>query len=166
MFRIENGQHPHVSRSDNPKEAITASLKILQKHLSSYAAKDMTVRLDGEDLSGDYCMLEALNIRYIGPNLDLVPRAQTNDGLLDVVLVRKGEQAKLSRYISDRIHNRRSRPSLTVRQGRHLQIEWKSSAVHLDDMPWPKDQSAKQTLSGALDIKMDAGALVFFQPSK
>ena len=109
-------------------------------------------------------MLEALNIRYIGPNLELVPRAQTNDGLLDVVLVSKGEQAKLRQYISDRLKNKRSRAKLTVHQGRHLQIEWKSSPVHLDDKPWPEKTKTKARLSNAIDIKTDPGALVFLKP--
>ena len=164
MFRIENGQHSQVEHSEDPDEEIDAVLKVLKKQLSSYPAKDLTVRLDGRDLSGDYYMLEALNIRYIGPNLDLVPGAQINDGLLDVVFVSKGEQAKLSQYISDRLKNKRSRVKLTVRQGRHLQVEWKSSPVHIDDKPWPEDQDGRPALSNAIDIKTDPGALVFLQP--
>jgi diacylglycerol kinase (ATP) len=164
MFRIENGQHSHVSHSEDPEEEISAALKVLKKQLSSYPSKDLTVRLDGQDLSGDYYMLEAMNIRYIGPNLDLVPRAQINDGLLDVVFVPKGEQAKLSQYISDRINHKRSRVNLTARQGRHLQVEWKSSPVHIDDKPWPEDADGHRILSNAIDIKTDPGALVFLKP--
>src|SRR5215510_14614012 len=126
MFRIENGHHSQVEQTEDP-EKIDAVLKVLKKQLSSYPSKDLTVRLDGQDLSGDYYMLEALNIRYIGPNLELVPGAQTNDGLLDVVFVSKGEQVKLHQYISDRLKNKRARAKLTVHQGRHLQVEWKSS---------------------------------------
>lgn len=164
MFRIENGQHSQVKHSEDPEEEIDAVLEVLKKQLSTYPSKDLTVRLDGQDLSGDYYMLEALNIRYIGPNLELVPRAQTNDGLLDVVLVSKGEQAKLRQYISDRLKNKRSRAKLTVHQGRHLQIEWKSSPVHLDDKPWPEKTKTKARLSNAIDIKTDPGALVFLKP--
>jgi diacylglycerol kinase (ATP) len=164
MFKIENGQHPHVSRSEDPEEEISAALKVLEKQLSSYPSKDLTVRLDGRDLSGEYYMLEAMNIRYIGPNLDLVSRAQTNDGLLDVVLVAKGEQAKLSQCISDRLKHKRSRVKLTVHQGRHLQVEWKSSPVHIDDKPWPEDGNAHPVFSHAIDIKTDPGAIVFLKP--
>ena len=164
MFGIENGQHAHVSRSEDPEEEISAALKVLKKQLSSYPSKDLTIRLDGQDLSGDYYMLEAMNIRYIGPNLDLVPRAQINDGLLDVVFVAKGEQTKLSQYISDRLKHKRSRVNLTVHQGRHLQVEWKSSPVHIDDKPWPEEENANWVLSNAIDIKTDPGALVFLKP--
>jgi diacylglycerol kinase (ATP) len=164
MFRIDDGQHPHVLHAEDPEAEISAALKVLKKQLSSYPAKELTVRLDGRDLSGDYYMLEALNVRYLGPNLDLVPRGETNDGLLDIVLVAKGEQAKLRRYISDHLRNKRSRVNLTVRQGRHLQIEWKSSQVHIDDMTWPEDKNAHRVISMAIDIKTDPGALVFLKP--
>ena len=164
MFGIDNGQHPHVLRSEDPEEEINAALKVLKKQLSSYPAKKLTVRLDGQDLSGDYYMLEALNVRYIGPNLNLVPRAEINDGLLDVVFVSKEEQAKLRQYISDRLRHKRSRVNLTVRQGRHLQVEWKSSPVHIDDTAWPEDEDTDRVLSIAIDIKTDPGALVFLKP--
>jgi diacylglycerol kinase family enzyme len=165
MFQIKNGEHPGPSRSDDPKEEINAVLKVLKRQLSNYPSKDLTVRLDGQDLSGDYFLLEALNVRYIGPNLDLVPHAKINDGLLDVVFVAKDEQGKLKRYISDRLKHKHSRVSLTIHRGRHLQVEWKSSPVHIDDTPWPEDKDGSPVLSNAIDIKTDPGALVLLIPS-
>jgi diacylglycerol kinase (ATP) len=164
MFRIDDGQHPHVLRAEDPEEENTEALKVLRKQLSTYPSKNLTVRLDGQDLSGDYYMLEAMNIRYIGPNLDLVPRAEINDGLLDVVLVAKGEQAKLRQYISDHMAQRRPRVKLTRRQGRHLQVEWKRSQMHIDDMTWPEEKNANRLPSFAIDVKIDPGALVFLKP--
>ncbi|HEY7321007.1 MAG TPA: diacylglycerol kinase family protein [Candidatus Binatia bacterium] len=163
MFKIENGHHPHVTRSADPEDSLSEALKALKKQLSSYPSKELTVRLDGQDLSGDYYMLEAMNIRFIGPNLDLVPGAEINDGLLDVVFVPKDQQAKLSQYIGDRLRGKRSRARLKVRQGRHLQVEWASSPIHLDDRPWPQDENTCPVLSNAIDIKIDPGALVFLK---
>jgi diacylglycerol kinase (ATP) len=164
MFQIEDGEHPHLSQAEEPEEHINASLKLLRNQLSSYSSKRLTVRLDGKDLSGDYLLLEALNIRYIGPNLDFVPRAKINDGRLDVVFVSKDEQSKLRQYISDHLKHKRSRVSLTVRRGRHLQLEWEKSPVHIDDMPWPEEKDRTSIPSNAVDIKTDPGALVFLTP--
>jgi diacylglycerol kinase (ATP) len=165
MYRIDGGHHPHVLRAEDPEQENSEALKVLRKQLSNYPAKELTVRLDGQDLSGVYYMLEALNVRYMGPNLDLVPRAETNDGVLDVVLLAKGDKAKLRQYISDRIRHKRSRAGVAVHQGRHLQVEWKGSLVHIDDTPWPEDEDADQLPSFAVDIKIDPGALVFLKPS-
>ena len=164
MFQIDNGKHLHPSDTDDPEEEINAVLKVLKKQLSKYPSKDLTVRLDGQDLSGDYLLLEALNIRYIGPKLDFVPRAEINDGLLDVVFVSKDEQTKLGRYISDRLKYKRSRVNLTIRRGRHLQVEGERSPVHIDDLPWPENKDGTSIPSNAIDIKIDPGALVFLTP--
>lgn len=163
MFQIENGAHSHTSHADDPEEEMNAVLKVLKKQLSKYRPKHLTVRLDGQDLSGDYFLLEASNIRYIGPRLDLVPRADINDGLLDVVFVSKAEQAKLGQYMSDRLQKKPPRGILTIRRGRHLQVEWEISPIHIDDMPWPEDEDSCPMRSNAIDIKIDPGALVFLK---
>lgn len=162
MFQIDNGAHPHTE-SEDPEEEIKSVLKVLKEQLSKYRWKDMTVRLDGEDLSGKYFLLEALNVRYLGPRLDLVPRAEINDGLLDVVFVSKPEKTRLSRYITNRLEHKPPRGSLTVRRGRHLQVEWEISPVHIDDMLWPEDGDDCPIRSNAIDIKIDPGALVFLK---
>ena len=163
MFQIEDGNR-QVSDSKDPDAEIKSVLNLLKKQLQNYSSKKLTVRLDGDDLSGDYVLLEALNLRYIGPNLELVPRAEFNDGFLDIVFVSKSEQSKLSRYVSDRMKLKPSRVNLTIRRGRHLQLEWDSSPVHIDDMPWPDGGKAPAVLSNAVDVKVDPGALVFLVP--
>jgi diacylglycerol kinase family enzyme len=150
--------------SDDSKKVIRTAVSFLKNQIKNYPPKGMTVRLDGHDVSGEYVLLEALNIRYIGPNLDLVPRADINDGFLDVVFVTKSERAKLGKYLSNRINGRNSRVNLTVRRGRHLQIELKNSRIHIDDTAWPKDKDRTALRSNAIDIKIDPGALVFLIP--
>jgi diacylglycerol kinase family enzyme len=164
MFKIENGEHPHPPTSEDAEEEIETVLKLLKNQLAKFSSRDLTVRLDGKDLSGNYFLLEALNVRYVGPKLDLVPSAEINDGLFDVVFVSKKERAKLGLYIADRLKHKRSRVSLTIRRGRHLQVERESSPVHIDDMPWPEDRESSPVLSNAIDVKIEPGALVFLQP--
>jgi diacylglycerol kinase family enzyme len=164
MSRLDGRETLDSAHSDDSKKEIRTAVRILKNQLKNISPKDMTVRLDGRDVSGDYVLLEALNIRYIGPNLDLVPRADINDGYLDVVFVTKNERAKLSRYLSNRINGTNSRANLTVRRGRHLQIELKDSPIHIDDTPWPKGKDRTALRSNAIDIKIDPGALVFLIP--
>jgi diacylglycerol kinase family enzyme len=166
MSRLQRPKNVDLAHLDDPEKVLRAILKILKDKLENYPSKDMMVKLDGEDMSGDYVLLEALNIRYIGPNLDLVPRADINDGFLDIVFVTKRERAKLSKYLSNRMNGKNSRANLTIRQGRHLQIEWKNSPIHIDDMPWPKDKDRTPLHSNAIDIKIDPGALVFLAPAE
>lgn len=164
MSQLDAKENKQLADSGEPKQVINSVLKILKKQLQRSQPKKMTVRVDGEDVSGEYVLLEALNIRYIGPNLDLVPRANINDGFLDVVLVPTRERAKLGSYIADLTKRKRARPNLTIRRSQHLQIEWESSPVHIDDTPWPEEDERVPVQSNAIDVKVQPAALVFLIP--
>jgi hypothetical protein len=62
------------------------------------------------------------------------------------------------------LEHKRSRIGLSIQRGRHLQVEWQGSPVHLDDRPWPEENDKNPVLSNAVDIKIDPGALVFLTP--
>jgi diacylglycerol kinase (ATP) len=99
MARLDGSKIIDVAGTDDPPTVLRTVLKVLRKQLEEHPATEITVRLDGKE-SGDYVLLEAMNVRYIGPNLDLVPRADINYGLLDVVVVGSGERGKLKPYFS------------------------------------------------------------------
>jgi diacylglycerol kinase (ATP) len=164
MFQIDASNEKQLAHADDPEEEINSVLKILKGRLRDFRANELNVRLDGEELSGRYVLLEALNVRFIGPNLNFAPEADTKDGLLDVITVPHGERAELSRYLSGRIDGTQSLLKLPRRRGSHLQIEWESSPVHIDDMRWPEDHKDVTVKSHAITIKVDAGALVFLIP--
>jgi diacylglycerol kinase family enzyme len=153
-------------RSEKPEKVIPAVMKILNDQVDHFPAQNMAVHLDGKDVSGDYVMLEALNIRYIGPNLDLVSAAQMNDGFFDVVFVTRRDRSKLRKHISDRLAGKKTRGTLTVRRGQHLQIEWENSPIHIDDMTWPTEKDRTPLKSNAIDIRIDPAALVFLAPEE
>ncbi|MGH7827276.1 MAG: diacylglycerol/lipid kinase family protein [Candidatus Binatia bacterium] len=141
MYRLDARDNIDLAHADDTEKKITSVLELLQGRLQSCAAKALQLTIDDHDLSGQYVLVEVMNIRSIGPNLCLAPDADPGDGLLDVVLVPKGEENKLSRYLSDCIAGKPSSPDLTVRKGRRLQFEWEGSVVHIDDEVWPEDGS-------------------------
>lgn len=63
-------------------------LKLIADTLEKYEPRHFDVDVDGEDLSGDYLLVAAMNVRSFGPALGFAPHARIDDGLLDVVLVR------------------------------------------------------------------------------
>ena len=152
--------------SEKTAQIANSPVRTVKEQLRRLAPKKMTVRLDGEDLSGDYFLLEAMNIRYIGPNLDLAPGAETNDGLLDVAFVTSKERRKLNAYLRSLLERKGMRPNLTIRRGRHLQIEWESSPVHIDDMLWPQKDDENPVKLNAIHIDVEPAALVFFIPKR
>jgi diacylglycerol kinase (ATP) len=166
MFHLDVSKKKKLKAADDPEEELRAALDLLHSELGKLDPKPISVRLDGKDFSGQYVLLEALNVRFVGPNLDLAPEADTQDGLLDLVAIPFRKRADLAKYLKG--WNRESAPMSKSRRhrGRLLQIEWDGSPVHLDDSAWPDAGKPLPVTSHAITIQMEPGALVFMTPAK
>ena len=162
MFRIDGAKAKELEKAEDPEAEMASVLKMLKVSLRNLKNKELTIRLDGKDLSGEYVLIEALNVRFIGPNLHLAPQADIKDGFLDIVTVPHRQRAKLNKYLSRRIHGDAVLHGFPSHRGRHLQIELDSSPVHIDDMRWPQEGVALK--SHAITIQVEPGALVFLTP--
>jgi diacylglycerol kinase family enzyme len=167
VARLEAQKNVDPPEEVGRKAEIKSVLRILKDEIHKHRPKKLKIRLDDQDLSGEYIMLEALNIRYVGPNLDLVPGADTNDGLLDVVLLSRREQGKLRTYLTKTLAGGPANANLSVRQGRHLQLKWDDDfPVHIDDKAWPTGKDRKPVRQKDIDIKVGAHAVVFLTPRR
>ena len=164
MSRLHARDNIDLSHLDDTQIKITSVLQILKQRLRNYPAKKLTVTLDGRDVSGEYILLEAMNIKHIGPNLHLAPEADPGDGFLDIAVVSAAERDHLSRYLSDSVENKLSSPDCTVRRGRHLQVRWDGFAVHIDDEVWPGKDSTIPASSTIIDINASCYTLEFLAP--
>lgn len=159
ILNIKRRKDPKLAAAASREDEITRVLEIFKEQVQKHRAKKIQVRLDDEDLSDDYILIQASNIRYIGPNLDLAPGADTNDGLLDVVLIRQGEEDKLSRYLNSCISRKDAKAKLTVHRGRHLEIEANGSPIHIDDKAWSPEK--RRTQSKPLNIEIGSHSVLF-----
>jgi diacylglycerol kinase family enzyme len=161
MYRLDATDNADLAHLEDTKERVESVLQILQERLSSFTPNKLKVTLDGRDISGEYILLEVMNISYIGPNLCLAPHANPSDGLLDIVFVSKDERDNLSRCLSHCMEGKLVQPILTIRKGQQLQIEWDGSTTHIDDEVWP-DKGAEFPLSvSAIDVTVKRHALEF-----
>ena len=141
-------------------EKVAHALRLMGERLSRFAARSLKLELDGRDLSGDYLMIEAMNMQFVGPNLHLVPDCDPTDGRLDVVLVGESEREELRRYLSRASGEDARPPRFTIHRGEHLTIAWQGEMMHVDDRAWPSadiDEAAGHTIhlrvkSEALDV--------------
>ncbi len=164
MSRLNAKSNFPIAHLDDTSEKIMSVLEIIRSRLEKYPANWLNVTLDGQDLSGEYVLLEAMNIRCVGPNLCLAPDADPGDGLLDIVVASKHEQDQIDRYLSDRIEGKSTSPGLTVRKGRHVRIEFKEVPVHIDDDLWP-DEGWPLPASTTIEIKLDCECLQMLIPA-
>ena len=164
MSRLHSKHHTNLAHLDDAEIKITSVLHILKERLRNYVPKKLQLNLDGQDLSGEYILVEVLNIKHIGPNLHLAPEADPSDGLLDVVLVRPTEQDDLSKYFSDAPKNKSSTPELPVNRGSRLKIAWDGFLVHIDDESWPAPNSDLPLSLESIEVKAEGQKLEFLAP--
>jgi len=86
---------PKKAKGKHAVGAVDGALQRLKEAAERYEPLEVAAALDGKDISGRYVLLEAVNLRYVGPSLFLSPDALAGDGLLDVVMVTEAERARL-----------------------------------------------------------------------
>jgi diacylglycerol kinase family enzyme len=142
---------------------IVYALQMLKDRLQGCPPVTVSATLDGDDLTGEYVLFEAMNMRYIGPNLYLAPHGEPGDGLLDVVMVTLAERERLLEYLSSWQSGEARRAALPTRRGRHLVMQWTDFHVHVDDDIWP-EEGAKLPAPARIDIKLEAQVLKVLVP--
>jgi diacylglycerol kinase (ATP) len=165
MYRLDSRDNVDLAHADDTEEKLTSVLEILRERLQSSPVKTLKLMLDGRDLSGDYLLMEVMNVKCIGPNLYLAPEADPGDGFLDVVLLSKGEEDRLRRYLSACIEGKPCSPDLSVHRGQHLQMEWEGSVIHIDDEVWPDKALTSPPPTTIVDVKLNSGSLEFLTSS-
>lgn len=120
--------------SGSPEEELKVALTMLHEIVEDYKGRECTITVDGEKFSGQYLLIEVLNIKSVGPNLNLAPGASVSDGLLDVILVPVSQREKLAAYVYDRLdHGKDALFFGTSIQGAEITIEWRGKLLHADD---------------------------------
>ncbi|AFZ37340.1 diacylglycerol kinase catalytic region [Stanieria cyanosphaera PCC 7437] len=108
-------------------------LNAFKAMLGNYRAQTWQVTLDGQDCSGRYLLIEAMNIQNIGPNICVAPSADPGDGYFDVVFVSEEERKTFEHYLASCLNGEEKVPNFTIRRGKHLQLLWEGSEVHATD---------------------------------
>jgi diacylglycerol kinase (ATP) len=65
MYRLDATDNADLAHLDGTREKVASVLQVLKDRLSSFTPNHLKVTLDGRDISGEYIMLEAMNISYI-----------------------------------------------------------------------------------------------------
>jgi diacylglycerol kinase (ATP) len=121
-----------VEEPDSRDEELHRDLNFLRMSLDTTRSHHRHIVLDGEDLSGDYFLVEIMNISCLGPNLCLAPHASPGDGRLDVVLLGEDERALFERFLDRMRSGEAPGEELPVRSGRRLEVRWDGAPLHVD----------------------------------
>ncbi len=129
--RGENGQYKTLFSKNDAH--LMPGLHALAEHLPDFKAKAFEVTIDGMKVSGDFLLLEAMNMPYLGPNLHLGRDADPGDGKLDFVLLGEEHRREFADYIRHRLEGGKDAPNLTAMKGKRLHCTWRGSKLHIDD---------------------------------
>ncbi len=154
------GRKPKKQKGKHAAKTVDGALRRLSEQAEDCEVLDIAARLDGKDISGRYLLLEAVNLRYVGPSLFLAPDAEPGDGLLDVVLVGEAERPRLIRYLDRWQDNRERLAVLPTLRGRKLELEWTGVPLHIDDKLRPKKSAGPDEVAGMVQVSVGAAVEV------
>lgn len=149
---------PIMQRFDRLRDLIPRMLETLE-------TRSYSIEADGRDLSGDYLLVEAMNVRSIGPRLQLAPAADPGDGMLDLVLIGAADAERFGRDLEAWFDHRPGGPAWGVTRARRIVIEGDRVAWHLDDalQPEPEPGGLPRRVSAMVTIEA-AGAVELVVP--
>ncbi len=134
IFPVLMKSMKELNEPDTPEEKLKMALETLHGIIDNYHAKECRLEIDGVDHSGKYLMAEVMNIRSIGPGLNLNGDADVGDGLLEVILLGEDKRKAFSAYIADRISSAAHKDyDLPVIRGKSIKIAWEDEHAHVDD---------------------------------
>ncbi len=165
MRRLDKRGNVDLAQANHVEEKLMSVLELLKHRLRRFRPRELRMTFDDYDLSGEYILVEALNIGCVGPNLYLAPQADPSDGLFDLVSVKKSEADRLARYLTDCIEGKVCAVDLNVRRGKHLRIDWEGSPVHIDDEAWPQSDSTTGKGTKVIDARLNPDCVELLLPS-
>lgn len=153
-----------ANKDKSPEGVVDGALRRLQDMTVHCEALEIAAALDGKDISGRYLLFEAINLRYVGPNMFLAPDGKPGDGQLDVVLVTEEERVRLLEYLNKWQENRERLAVLPTRRGRRLQMEWTGFELHIDDKLHPRKKAESHEMCGIVEARIQTEAVEFLVP--
>jgi diacylglycerol kinase (ATP) len=143
---------------DNKKTVeaeLQAVLQALHEFIFGFEPRKCTLEIDGKDYTGEYLLVEVMNINSIGPNLMFAPDADSSDGLLDVVLVSEKNKEQVGTYILKKLKGEEEKLPLPTIKAKTVRITWDGTKAHADDL------LIKLTPFAEVRISVNAGLIKF-----
>lgn len=123
---------PH-DESTEADSRLALAVRRYRDVLSELEAVRWEVSIDGAPHSGEYLLLEILNICSVGANVVLAPEADPSDGMFEVVAATESDRPHIAEYLERRIQGRAARLELPIRRARRVEIHgW--VRMHVDDV--------------------------------
>jgi diacylglycerol kinase family enzyme len=138
-------------------EKLLFQADILRTLLAKSQAETWEMVIDGEEIRGDFLLVEVMNVDRVGPSLHLSPGADPGDGELNILLVADEDRVILQEALDAAAEGRTPSLPLKTRHCQRVQILWTGSEVHTDGHVWT---TQKNTLSKVQSPERSAPSLL------
>ncbi len=133
--------------NEPPSEKLQRTLRVMLEIITKYKAQKATIKLNGMKIKGSFLLLELMNIKAVGPCIEVAPQADPGDGYLDLIVIPEKSREEFKTYIQTLIelNSTSSNPeeftitpsdlenfATTIRL-KKLKIKSKASSLHIDD---------------------------------
>jgi diacylglycerol kinase (ATP) len=142
----------------SPEEELQLVIEILHDLVHEYEPKKYTLEIDGVDHSGEYLLVEVMNTRSIGPNLELAPASDPGDGYLEVVMIDETQRASLLNYLRKKRKGSKDPFACPTHKAKKVVISCEGVHAHMDD------EYLKLKKSQEVKIEIQKGVLDFIIP--
>lgn len=155
VSKMQNDAVETRTRSEKLKHVLGVLLEVVQ----DFKAQRTIIKTEGITITGNFLLVEVMNIQYIGPNFELAPKANPSDGYFDLVLIPEERRAELVDYIQKMIDEFADEEDLKgmafSMRIKSAEIHWEDSNVHVDD------ELIHDFTGGSFLVSADPGRLRF-----
>jgi diacylglycerol kinase (ATP) len=140
---------------ENPDKKLKTAVELLHDVVQTYRGRFCSLQIDGIDHSGNFLLVEVMNTKSIGPNLNLAPFASPADGLFEVVLIPEERRNDFLKYLETKAEGNERIPFFHTISADRITMKWKGRMMHIDDETVRLDKSTH------IEIVLQKGALKF-----
>jgi diacylglycerol kinase (ATP) len=116
----------------SPDERLTKALSHLSLMSKKYPETRCELRLDDENIAGDFLGLEIVNMPRVGPNLHLAPDADPADGWFDVMWFEAKQRGLLAEYLDLCRRGERAPVPAEIRRCQRVLFQYMDAPAHID----------------------------------
>lgn len=147
-------------KKSTPEQALQTALEELHHIALSAEARHYHITIDEQDHSGRFLLVEVMNSRSIGPNLELAPGADPGDGHFEIILVPEEARASLAGWVQQKINGEDAPFDFTQIPGSKITIHTEDTLLHADDELMSLKEPANVT------VELQPGVLEFLVPEE
>jgi diacylglycerol kinase (ATP) len=138
------------------RKTLKRDRKLFQTTSSVAAAQNYVIEIDGRDVSGEYLMVEVMNVPFLGPQLLVSPLSDASDGVFELVLASPEHRSSLDELART---GQVSEPlGFRVERGKQIRIETSEPIAHVDGRLWHHAPGIH-----AFDISVEVNAVQYLR---